>query len=196
MLLKYSVSLKERYIEKLSNMTSKMNFNIKFYNTSIILLFFFTLFISGCKIYSFTGTTLDKEIKTFSIQNFTLSTAGGPQNMSYTFNEKLKEYYQRNTDLKFKPQDGDLHLEGTIFTYELTPISATASDKAAVNRLTIGVEVRFVNRLNEELNFEKQFTFYQDFSQEKSLSQVEPVLVPKILEQLVLNIFNETAATW
>ncbi len=116
--------------------------------------------------------------------------------MSYSFNEKLKEYYQRNTDLKFKPQDGDLHLEGTIVTYELTPISATASDKAAVNRLTIGIEVRFVNRLNEELNFEKQFTFYQDFSQEKSLSQVEPVLVPKILEQLVLNIFNETAATW
>jgi hypothetical protein len=116
--------------------------------------------------------------------------------MSFSFNEKLKEYYQRNTSLKFKPQDGDLHLEGTINTYELTPISATAGDKAAVNRLTIGVEVRFVNRLNEELNFEKQFSFYQDFSQEKSLSQVEPSLVPKILEQLVLNIFNETAATW
>lgn len=175
-------------------MTSKMNF--KFSYKSFFLFLFFPLLILSCKIYSFTGTTLDKEIKTFSIQNFTLSTAGGPQNMSYSFNEKLKEYYQRNTDLKFKPQDGDLHLEGTIVTYELTPISATASDKAAVNRLTIGVEVRFVNRLNEELNFEKQFTFYQDFSQEKSLSQVEPVLVPKILEQLVLNIFNETAATW
>lgn len=170
--------------------------NFKFYFKIFILFIFFPLLILSCKIYSFTGTTLDKEIKTFSIQNFTLSTAGGPQNMSYSFNEKLKEYYQRNTDLKFKPQDGDLHLEGTFVTYELTPISATASDKAAVNRLTIGIEVRFVNRLNEELNFEKQFTFYQDFSQEKSLSQVEPVLVPKILEQLVLNIFNETAATW
>jgi hypothetical protein len=67
-------------------------------------------FISGCKIYSFTGTTLSPDLKTFSIQNFQMAAAGGPQNMSLTFNEKLKEYYQRNTSLKFKNLDGDIHL--------------------------------------------------------------------------------------
>ena len=154
------------------------------------------VFITGCKIYSFTGTTLSPDLKTFSIQNFQMAAAGGPQNMSLTFNEKLKEYYQRNTSLKFKNTDGDIHLEGSIIAYELTPVSATAGDRAAMNRLTITVEVKFVNKTSEQESFEKEFSFYQDFPQEQSLTQAEPVLVPKILDQLVLNIFNSTAASW
>lgn len=150
----------------------------------------------ACKVYSFTGTSLSSELKTFSINNFTMATAGGPQNMSVNFNEKLKEYYQRNTNLKLRSSDGDLHLEGSIIAYDLIPISATAGDKAAVNRLTITVEVRYTNKMAEDENFEKEFSFYQDFPQEKSLTQVEPTLVPKILDQIVLNIFNETAASW
>ena len=114
----------------------------------------------------------------------------------YNFTEKLKEYYQRNTSLKLKPNDADLLLEGTITGYELTPVSATSSDKAALNRLTIRVEARFVNTKNEAENFEKEFSFYQDFPQEQTLTQVEGSLVPKIIDQLVLNIFNDTAAQW
>jgi hypothetical protein len=153
-------------------------------------------FLSACKIYSFTGTTLSPDLKTFSIQNFSMAAAGGPQNMSLSFNEKLKEYYQRNTNLKFKNLDGDIHLEGSIINYEVSPVSATAGDRAAMNRLTITVEVKFVNKLSEAESFEKEFSFYQEFPQEQSLSQAEPVLVPKILDQLVLNIFNSTAASW
>ena len=161
-----------------------------------LLTILISISLLSCKIYSFTGTTLSKDLKTFSIQNFTMSTAGGPQNMSFSFNEKLKEYYQRNTSLKFKNTDGDIHLEGSFITYELSPVSATAGDKAAMNRLTITVETRFVNKLNEQENFEKEFSFYQDFPQEQTLTQVEGSLVPKILDQLVLNIFNSTAASW
>lgn len=112
------------------------------------------------------------------------------------FTEKLKEYYQRNTSLKLKPNDADLLLESTIVGYELTPVSATSGDKAALNRLTIRVEVRFVNSKKEEENFEKEFSFYQDFPQEQTLAQVEGSLVPKIIDQLVLNIFTDTAAQW
>jgi len=152
--------------------------------------------ITGCKIYSFTGTTLSSDLKTITIQNVVMGTAGGPANLTLSFTEKLKEYYQRNTSLKLKPNDADLLLESTIVGYELTPVSATSSDKAALNRLTIRVEVRFVNSKKEEENFEKEFSFYQDFPQEQTLAQVEGSLVPKIIDQLVLNIFTDTAAQW
>lgn len=150
----------------------------------------------ACKIYSFTGTTLSNDLKTISIQNFVMNTAGGPPNLSLSFAEKLKEYYQRNTNLKIKPNDADLLLEGAITGYELSPVSATSGDKAAMNRLTIKVEIRFVNRQDDSQSFEKEFSFYQDFPQEQILSQVENTLVPKIIDQLVLNIFNDTAAQW
>lgn len=125
-----------------------------------------------------------------------MATAGGPASMPLTLTEKLKEYYQRNTGLKIKPNEGDLFLDGSITNYELTPVSVTSGDKAAMNRLTIVVEVRFMNKMKEDENFEKEFSFYQDFPQEQSLSQVESTLVPKILDQIVLNIFNDTAAQW
>lgn len=163
----------------------------------VLSLFLCSAFmLDSCKIYSFTGTTLSSDLKTITIQNFVMNTAGGPANLTLTFTEKLKEYYQRNTSLKLKPNDGDLFLEGSITGYELTPVAATASDKAALNRLTIRVEVRFVNTRSEDESFEKEFSFYQDFPQEQTLAQVEGSLVPKILDQLVLNIFNDTAAQW
>ena len=153
-------------------------------------------FLSSCGKYSFTGTTLSSQLKTITINNFVMATAGGPASMPLTLTEKLKEYYQRNTGLKIKPNEGDLFLEGSITNYELTPVSVTSGDKAAMNRLTIVVEVRFMNKMKEDENFEKEFSFYQDFPQEQSLSQVESTLVPKILDQIVLNIFNDTAAQW
>jgi hypothetical protein len=163
---------------------------------SLSLVLCVSFMLDSCKIYSFTGTTLSNDLKTITIQTFVMNTAGGPANLTLTFTEKLKEYYQRNTNLKLKPSDGDLYLEGSITGYELTPVAATASDKAALNRLTIKVEVRFVNNKNEDESFEKEFSFYQDFPQEQTLAQVEGSLVPKILDQLVLNIFNDTAAQW
>lgn len=159
------------------------------------VVFSFVL-LSSCGIYSFTGTTLSDDVKTITIRNFAMVTAGGPQNMTLSFNEKLKEYYQRNTSLKLRPEEADLILDGAIIGYELTPVSATASDKAALNRLTIRLEVVFTNRLTPEEDFEREFSFFQDFSQEQSLSDVEDRLVDKILDQLVLNIFTETAAQW
>jgi hypothetical protein len=56
--------------------------------------------------------------------------------------------------------------------------------------------VKFINKTSEQESFEKEFSFYQDFPQEQSLTQAEPILVPKILDQLILNIFNSTAASW
>ena len=53
--------------------------------------------LTSCGVYSFTGTTLSSDLKSITIQNFTMGTAGGPQNLALSFNEKLKEYYQRNT---------------------------------------------------------------------------------------------------
>lgn len=152
--------------------------------------------LQSCGIYSFTGTTLSPDLKTITVNNFTLQTAGGPTNLALNFNERLKEYYQRYTNLKVVPNNGDLVLDGTITNYDLLAIAPTATDQAGLNRLQITVQARFVNNKDESKNFEQSFSFYQDFPQNQTLTQNEPRLVPKILDQLVLDIFNKTAADW
>ncbi len=163
---------------------------------SLLLTLGGSLLSVSCGVYSFTGTTLSPDIKTVTVNNFTLATAGGPANLPLTFNERLKEYYQRYTNLKVVPNNGDMVLEGNITGYDLLAVAPTAQDQAGVNRLQITVLARFYNNKDETKNFEQSFSFYQDFPQNQTLSQNESRLVPRILDQIVLDIFNKTAADW
>ncbi|WP_428660315.1 LPS assembly lipoprotein LptE [Runella sp.] len=160
------------------------------------LLIFPLFLLNSCGIYSFTGTTMDASIKSVTIVNFTMATAGGPSNMALQFNEKMKEYYQRNTNLALLPSNGDLQLEGSITGYEVIPAAPTANDQAALNRLTITIQVKFTNNKDEEKNFDQSFTFFKDFPQNQTLSQVESRLIPLILDQIVQDIFNKSAGDW
>lgn len=175
------------------------NRNVSQYLIRILLSFIIlnsSFLIQSCGVYSFTGTTLSPDIKTITVNNFVLATAGGPANLPLTLNEKLKEYYQRYTSLKVVPANGDMVLEGNITGYDLVAVAPTAQDQAAVNRLQITVLVRYYNNKDESKNFEQSFSFYRDFPQAQTLSQNESRLVPQILDQIVLDIFNKTAADW
>lgn len=155
-----------------------------------------SLSITSCGVYSFSGTNISNDIKTVTVNNFTLQTAGGPANLPLNLTERLKEYYQRYTSLKVIPTGGDMALEGTITGYDLIPVAPTASDQAGLNRLQITIQVRFTNTKDDTKSFDQAFSFYRDFPQNQTLSQNEGRLVPEILDQLVLDVFNKTAADW
>jgi hypothetical protein len=146
--------------------------------------------------YSFKGASLDPNLKTIQISNIRMETAGGPANLSLEINEKLKEYFQRNTSLKINNKNPDLTIEGSIVGYELTPQAPTGDDKAGLNRITLRIQFRLINRLDEDKNFEQEFSFYQDFPQSQTLSQVEKALIPKLVDQIILDLFNKIAGDW
>jgi hypothetical protein len=146
--------------------------------------------------YSFKGASLDPNLKTIQVSNIRMETAGGPANLSLEINEKLKEYFQRNTSLKINTKNPDLTIEGSIVGYELTPQAPTGDDKAGLNRITLRVQFRLTNRLDEDKNFEQEFSFYQDFPQSQTLTQVEKTLIPKLVDQIILDLFNKIAGDW
>jgi hypothetical protein len=146
--------------------------------------------------YSFKGASLSPDLKTIQISNIRMETAGGPSNLSLTMNESLKEYFQRNSTLKITNQNPDLQIEGTIVGYDLTPQAPTSDDKAGLNRLTLRVQFQLTNRLDESKNFDQEFSFYQDFPQNQTLSQVEKNLLPKLTDQIILDLFNKIAGDW
>lgn len=161
-----------------------------------IFLYVNLCLISACKVvtYSFSGTTTDAE--SIFVGNFLNRAGGGPANIGIDFTERLKEYYQRNTRLEIGERNSDLLVEGNITTYELRPIAATANDQAAQNRLTIGVEIDFTDTRDDEKSFTQVFSFYSDFPQNQTLSQVEQEKIDEIFEQIILDIFNKTVADW
>jgi hypothetical protein len=139
---------------------------------------------------------LDQNLKTIQINNVRIEVAGGPTNLSLEVNEKIKEYFQRNTSLKLSSQNPDLLLEGTITGYDLSPQAPTSDDKAGLNRITLKILFKLTNKYNEDKNFEQEFSFYQDFPQNQTISQVEKVLIPKMLDQIILDLFNKIAGDW
>jgi hypothetical protein len=167
----------------------------------LLFLLLWLIPVSGCGVYSFTGTTLSPDIQNISIANFLNDVGGGPANISQRFTEQLKEYYQQNSTLKIASSDGnaDLQLEGSIIGYDVTPIAPTQGQNgqlASLNRLTIRVQVRFTNTKNEAENFDSPFSFYADFPQEQTLTQVENELIAEIFERIVFDIFNKSVANW
>lgn len=159
----------------------------------LVSLFLMQSFVS---CYSFKGASLSPELKTIQISNIKMEIAGGPTNLALETNEKIKEYFQRNTSLKLSTTNPDLLLEGTIVGYDLTPQAPTSDDKAGINRLTLRIQFRLSNKLDENKNFEQEFSFYQDFPQNQTLSQVEKSLIPKLLDQIILDLFNKMAGDW
>jgi hypothetical protein len=160
------------------------------------LYIYTSLFFCLSACYSFKGASLSPDLKTIQIANVRMETAGGPSNLSLTINEKLKEYFQRNSTLKITNQNPDLTIEGTIVGYELTPQAPTSDDKAGLNRLTLRIQFQLTNRLDETKNFDQEFSFYQDFPQNQTLSQVEKTLIPKLTDQIILDLFNKIAGDW
>ncbi len=160
----------------------------------ILICLFASILLSSC--YSFKGASLSQDLKTIQINNIRMETAGGPTNLGLTINEKVKEYFQRNTTLKIINQNPDLLLEGTIVGYEMTPQAPTSDDKAGLNRLTMKIQFSLVNRLDETKNFDQEFSFYQDFPQNQTLTQVEKSLIPKLVDQIILDLFNKIAGDW
>lgn len=159
------------------------------------------LIMSGCGVYTFTGT--NTTATSISVQNFFNDTGQGPAELSQLFTEELREYYQRNTSLNIVQNDGELQVEGSITRYSTSPVAPQASgnnqspDVAGATRLTIQVQVTFINTLNEEEDFTRSFSFYDDFdSRNSSLTAEEDRLIETIFDQIIFDIFNATVANW
>ncbi len=159
---------------------------------------FLTVFLSlaSCGIYSFTGGNTG-DAKTIQIDFFPNTAALVEPGLSQDFTISLQDLFVRQTNLNLVPSGGDLQFEGEIVTYRITPMSATADQRAAQNRLTIGVNVRYYNNLVEEDNFEKRFSFYYDYPGSEQLigSTLEDAWV-EIFNRINQDIFNASVAKW
>ncbi|MEC8852875.1 MAG: LptE family protein [Bacteroidota bacterium] len=161
------------------------------------ILFLFTLiFLSACGFYSFTGASISPDVKTVSVQYFPNHAASIEPTLSQVFTERLKDYFLEQTNLSLETELGDLNLSGEIVKYEVKPIAIQANERAAQNRLTIAVKVKFENTKDDSKNFEQNFFRYADYDSGQSLAEVEDVLIEQITNELAEDIFNKTVVNW
>lgn len=152
--------------------------------------------IISCGIYSFTGGDTG-DAKTIQIDFFNNNADLIEPSLSQEFTINLQDFFITQTNLNLVKNGGDLQFEGEITRYTITPMTATADQTAAQNRLTIEFNVRFYNRTDETKNFEKRFSHFYDYDANEILQGTTlETAFEEIFERINQNIFNASVANW
>jgi len=164
--------------------------------TLTIILLTTTTLLQSCGIYSFTGGDTG-DAKSFQVNFFQNNAPIVEPGIDRNFTLALQDLIQNQTNLELTNSNGDLLYEGEITNFAIAPMSATASQTAAQNRLTVTINVRFTNNLKEEDDFEKKFSFYYDYSASQQLTgSILDTAMEGIYERITQDIFNASLAKW
>ena len=154
---------------------------------------------TACGIYSFTGTSIQPDVKSVNIEYFEYKALRVNPSLANDLTEAMKDKFRKLTKLEQVDQDGDLTIAGEITGYDVKATAISANEQAAMNRLTVTVKIYFSNKKYPEDDFEKSFSAYADFSADQMLDAVESDLISGtdgILDKLCEDIFNATVANW
>jgi hypothetical protein len=166
---------------------------------NLLLLVLIVMLISGCGVYSFTGASISPAVKTISIAYFPNNAPYVKTTLSQKFTDALRDKFVTQTNLSLVKSGGDLLIDGSITGYDPNQpvaIQGGADQTASLYRLTVTVNVRFINKKDEKQNFETSFSRYEDYSKTERLVDVEDQLLDQINEALVQDIFNKAVVNW
>jgi hypothetical protein len=156
----------------------------------------FILLTAGCGVYSFTGASIPPEAKTISVQYFPNKAQLVEATVSPVFTERLQDQFVNQTNLEMVDRNGDLALEGEITDYITTPVAIQGDQTAALNRLTLTVNVRFTNRFEPDKDFEQRFTQFIDYDSQQDLNSIQGELIETLTEMIATDIFNKAVINW
>ena len=155
------------------------------------------LLVHSCGIYSFSGTSIQPDVKTVTINYFEYKALRVNPSLSNDLTEALKDKFRKMTRLEQVEMDGDIEVTGTVTGYDVRAMAVTAEEVASQNRLTVTIKISFANRKHPEDDFpDKSFSAYSDYDSTQSLDAVEATLCEEIIEKLCEDIFNATVANW
>lgn len=162
----------------------------------IVIILLAALALSSCGIYSFSGTSIQPDVKTITINYFEYKAMKVNPSLSNDLTEALRNQFRKMTRLEQVDMDGDMEITGEVTGYDVTAAAVTANEVAARNKLTVTVKVQFSDKLHPEEDFDKSFSAYSEYDSSSSLDAVESTLCAEIIDKIVEDIFNASVAQW
>lgn len=155
--------------------------------------------VTSCKIQLGLApiTSIDyNKVKTISIAEFQNQSEYVYAPLAIQFNQELKDMFIQQTRLQLVNSGGDLQIDGEITGYNQYNQGVDASGYSSEVKLTLTVNVRYVNNTNHEEDFEQQFSAFQTYESTQLLTAVQDQLIPLMIEDITEQIFNSTVANW
>ncbi len=155
-----------------------------------------TCMMMGHGCYSFKGISIPAEAETFYLTDLENRIPTAPIDLGQQFSETLKLKLTNESRLNFSDLDPDIQFSGEISRFAVTSVAPQPGESTAFNRLEIGVRIKYEYKLNEEENWESSFSFYQDYSRDENLLDIQDGLITVIFKQLTEDIFNKAFTNW
>lgn len=162
-------------------------------------LSFLFLMIGSC--YSFKGISIDPNIKSFFVQNFSFdnSANNAPPTLAVDFTERLKDKVRTETPLVLNSDAPDAEFTGRVTDYRIIPVAPKPGETVSLNRLEIRFQINYVvNKEGAEGGWdnERSFSHFAEFDAEQDLLSIQDELVRQIGDQLLEDIFNAAFNNW
>ena len=163
-----------------------------------IITISYLMILQSCSVkYSLTGASISPETTSFQVNYFQNNAPLIEPGIERDFTNKLIDLLINQTSLELVKSNGDLVYEGEIVEYRISPTTATSDNRAAQNRLTVGVNVRFFDINDPDADFEKRFSFYYDYPASVQLiGSQKDTAMEEIFERITQDVFNASLAKW
>ena len=161
-----------------------------------IITITYLMILQSCSVkYSLTGASISPETTSFQVNYFQNNAPLIEPGIERDFTNKLIDLLINQTSLELVKSNGDLVYEGEIVEYRISPTTATSDNRAAQNRLTVGVNVRFYDLKDPDADFEKRFSFYYDYPASVQLiGGQKDTAMEEIFERITQDVFNASLA--
>lgn len=162
----------------------------------IILIVFLTIGFAGCGYYSFTGATIPAHLETIAIPLVEDRSIGGPAGLNQQLTDLLIDRFAGRTRLTLVPDEeqADAVLYVEITRYGNDPTAVTGQEVAALNRVSIGIQVRYVDQVEDEERLVRSFSqseTYDALQIDEELPTAELVLI-----NLADDVFTAATSDW
>lgn len=164
--------------------------NVLYFSIFIII---YTL--SSCGVYSFSGASIPKEVKSISIEYIQNKAPNAWSSIDNIFNQELRNKLTREAGLKILDEKGDYHLKGYISNYVITPQTPTTGSFSNKYRLDITVMIEFKDNVSgKNVQWIESFTNFELY--DNDISGKEDNLIKLISQNISNSIFNKIFSTW
>ena len=164
--------------------------------TSIFKYFIYCTCILFCGCYGFKGITIPPDINTFYVEDFTLTKSSAPAEITQIFAEALRRKIREESRLVNDDNNPDIIFEGNIVDFRITSIAPEEGTTTSLNRLEIVVSISYSNEKNEEDNWTKRYSDFEDYDSTEDFQNLQDDLIDVIVEDIMERIFNDTFTNW
>lgn len=161
-------------------------------------LFVMVVLVEGCGYYSFTGASIPSHLSTIAIPLAQDNAASPIGTLDEQLTTLLNDRFVGQTRLVLETNEtlADAILESTIERYSNAPAAVGGEDRAALSRITISVNVRYVDQRENEEILSRTFSNSQEYDPQAEGLEGEITAANTALENIADDVFTAATSNW